>query len=67
MAKTKELRCFLALTVNLGNYESAKIEVGEIVELEEDDDPKRELARLLKRTESTVEEEAKKLKKQLSK
>lgn len=66
MAKTKELTFNVTLTVNLGHYESAKVEVGEVVELEEDDDAKKEMARLVKRVKGVVEHEAEILRKELS-
>ena len=66
MAKTKELRFTVSITVNLGNYESARLEVGESIDLEEGDDPKEEMAQMVKRVKRVASREAGKSKQELS-
>lgn len=55
----------VSLTVNLGNYESARLEVGESIDLEPGDDPKKEMARMVKRVKRVANEEAEKLREEL--
>lgn len=62
MAKTKELKYSVCLTINLGNYESAKIEVGESIDIEDGDDVKKEMARMIKRVKAVAEAEAEEVK-----
>lgn len=67
MAKTKELKFLVSLTVNLGNYESAKIEIGESIDIEDGDDPADEMAQMVKRVKRVANKEAEKIRKELGK
>ena len=66
MSRTKEIHFSTSITVNLGNYENAKVEVGEIVELEAGDDREKETKSLISRVTKLAEKRAETLRERLS-
>lgn len=60
MARTKEIRYIHSQTINTGNFENVKVEIGEVVELEKGDDVKKEYQRLVSRVTKLAEAEVSK-------
>lgn len=58
LSRTKELHYTMSVTVNLSNYENARIEVGEIVELEKGDDRDAEMKSLISRVTKLAEKKS---------
>jgi hypothetical protein len=65
MAKLEELSFSLGATVNLGNFESTRVDVGMRVSLEEGDSPKEEYAKLKAKVGSLVTAEVLEIKQAL--
>lgn len=61
MAKTKMLGCTIGMTMNVGNFESLKLELSEHVVLEEGDDREKEQTSLRIRVQKRLDTEADKL------
>lgn len=66
MSRTKEIHYATSITVNLGNYENAKVEIGEVVELEKGDDVEKETKALISRVTKTAEKRAEVIRARLS-
>lgn len=66
MSRTKEIHYSMSITINLGNYENAKVEVGEVVELEKGDDLEKETKSLVSRVTKLAESRAEKIRERLT-
>lgn len=67
MSRVKEVHYTVSVTVNLGNYESAKVELAEYIELESGDNVDTEKKELIKRVTARAETEARRIKEKIIK
>lgn len=54
--KIKQIRAVVSRTVNMGNYESLRIEAEQVAELDPGEDPKKAFQKLFERTKKEVKE-----------
>ena len=59
--RTKELSFAVGATINLGNFNSARVDVSEVIELDKGDDVELEYSRLKERVAKRLDQEVKEI------
>lgn len=67
MAQVKEIRVNVGLTLNLGNYESARLDAGVTMDIKEGDDPKKVYEEAWKICEEEIQPQARDIKSRVAK